>query len=961
MKQPYLNPYNKQSNKQGHTIVRSTFYVMIATMAYHNPTLAQHRNTSLTLEEVIVQAQKKPENIQDIPATVNAINTTTINDNNIFVIDDINTLSSGLSFDRPDARRQTITLRGITSDPDNTALAPISTYFNEQPVRTQEMFQSFYDIHLIEILRGPQGTLQGRTDPAGSVHVYSQRPNSTHIEGYAQQALSDNNGTNTQFGVSLPIIPKVLAVRIAGLYDENEGQKIHNITTGQNEQQRSKSGRITINWLPTDTIDASLTYQHNTFNAGIPQAVDGDAGSLITAIGSASALGNYHYFGSSAISSLGSLPLPSYNGLTSTFATIQANPTTALAPFSNPLSSLNVSPTPTAQALATQFSSETTISMMGLSQFSRNAKRPLHLAGKHLKAGDRQAIHGGINHAQLNNETITLHLAFDLGPYTLSSITGYWDRTSNNTQDRDEGYVYLGLPQLQNTRSVVRASSEELRLSYSGNDFWQYQAGLFYEKSTSTTVNTVDATGGFDLTGAIANLHAWDAINSLSIPLDRQNVAAFIHTTINLSHQTTLQVGMRWQENSYDAKATSTPVNNYQAVTTGDSMPFDPFNGIPGGINIPGLGPIGVWSDSCGAPVDQPSIACNATNTGILTNLNNLHTNQARFNTFFGRLAGAPGSAIGPELLPPELQSATDSAITGGIKLQHYFDTNHYRASHKTMVYAALDRSFRPSGVTITPTPLRGETLAFDEETSHSLELGFKSTLMEGSLRINGATFIQRYKGYQARADVVNWLTPAGNLAEVQGGITFNANATINGAELAFQKILKPTWSIGGGMAYIDGTFDNGARGPCNGLLSAAEVAAGAQVASCDISGLQVSAAPLWSGTVNTEYFIPLERMQGAEWYIRGVLSYKGEQNNRLVNDLAIADYTVMNLFTGFRSHKNDWDFSLWAKNMMDTERRAGLKNRYKVSFGQTNFRRSTMIAPRLLGMTLRYHFNAKG
>ena len=869
----------KQRNERKLSVPRIALAAAIAAVSYQNPALAQGRDASLVLEEIIVSAQKELENIQDIPSTVNAVGADSIDEYKVFSIDDISTLASGLSFDRPDARRQTITIRGITSDPDNVALPPISTYFNDQPVRAQEAFQAFYDISLIEILRGPQGTLQGRTDPAGAIHIYSQRPNTSEIDGYVQQSFSDNSGSNTQFGVSLPVIPNVLAVRLAGVYDDNEGQEIQNITTGQDEHQRTRSGRITIDWLPTDEIDASMTYQYNELASGVPQTVEGDVGGLIDSMNFATAAAG---------------------GL---IAAIQADPT--LAGVVSPVA-------------------------LGQSVFSYRGKVPTHLQGLNIKAGDRKAIHGGIHDNNFRNEFINLRLEFDLGDYSLSSITGYKELVSDNTLDRDDGWVYRTLPQLQRTLSKIRVRSEELRLAYTEGDFWEYQVGLFYEESSSRTINDVDASGGFDLTGAIAGLQTWDAINSLNIPLDRKNTAIFMHNTFNFTDQTTMQVGIRWQKAEYDSKATSSPRNNYVAPADDPTVPWNPAAGD-------GSGGPGEWA-ACGG-----NAICNATYAGTLAALNANFGNQAAFNAFFSQL-------VNGELIPENLQSDDATAVTGGIKLQHYLGAT----SHETMVYASLDRSFRPAGVTITPSPLVGDILVFDEETSNSLELGFKSTLMEGSLRINGAAYVQQYDGYQARADVVNFINSLGATEEVQGGITFNADATITGAELEFQKVLTPTWNIGGGMAYIDGTFDSGAEGPCNG-----PVATGEQVATCDIGGQDVSSAPLWSGTFNTEYFIPMETMQGSEWYVRGVLSYKGEQDNRLVEGLAISDYTIINVFTGLRSDAGEWDLSLWAKNIADTERRADLKNVYEVSFGATNFRRSTMIAPRLVGLTFRYNFNS--
>ena len=53
--------------------------------------------------------------------------------------------------------------------------------------------------------------------------MYTRGASVQEIDGYIQQTFSDNNGSNTQFGVSLPIIKDTLGIRLAGVYDDNDG------------------------------------------------------------------------------------------------------------------------------------------------------------------------------------------------------------------------------------------------------------------------------------------------------------------------------------------------------------------------------------------------------------------------------------------------------------------------------------------------------------------------------------------------------------------------------------------------------------------------------------------------------------------------------------------------------------------------------------------------------------------
>lgn len=877
---------------------------MSAALSYQTPAIAQARDASLVLEEIIVSAQKELENVQDIPATVNAISSANIDDFKILSIDDIGALAPGVSFERPDARRQTITVRGVTSDPDNVAQAPVTIYINDQPVRAQEGFQSLFDVSLIEILRGPQGTLQGRTDPAGAIHVYTQRPNTSAVDGYVQQTFQDNDGSNTQFGVSLPIIEDVLAVRLAGVYDDNEGQEIQNIFTGQQEQQRTKSGRVTVSWLPTDSIETTLTYAYSEFNAGIPQVVEGDIGNLLLTTGGAG--------------------LNSQEILTA----VQNDPLGALLGFPtgiDPADFLTIGTFPV------------TGEQIGGAYFASNPYIPIDKAGVSLEGSDRKAIHGGISDTLFRNDLATFNMDIDMDTFTISWITGYKESLSDNILDRDDAGAY-NAPQLQQTVTKLHAYSQEIRFAFTEDEFWEYQFGLFYENQVTSTQNNVDSSSAFAQLGAIPNIQPWDFVSGLDIPVERETFGVFLHNKFNLSDSTTMQVGVRWQQAKVFSKATPNSQNNYDFArdTTGGADFFDPFGFTAdySGLNLGG----GAGNCPVGGGVFIP---CNNVAIGALQGLND----SGAFNVPFA-VSALFGALPQTELIPENLQNSKENAVTGGIKLQHYLDST----DHETMVYVALDRSYRPQGVTITPSLLPADVLLFDEETSDSLEFGFKSTLQDGSLRVNGSVFIQQYDGYQARADVLNFIDPStSSVAEVQGGVTFNADVTITGVELEFQKALASTWTVNGGLAYIDATFDSGEEGPCNGPIIGTAV-----IATCDIGGQQVSAQPLWSGTINSEYYIPME---GTEVYFRGLASYRGQQTNRLVEGETIPDHVLLNLYAGIRDTDRVWDFSVWAKNASDVDRRADLKNVYETGLGSTNFRRSTMIAPRLLGMTLRYNF----
>jgi outer membrane receptor protein involved in Fe transport len=233
-------------------------------------------SAELVLEEVIVTAQKRAENVQDIAATVNVVSGENLNRFATFDFNALQQQTAGLTLAQPNARNNTISMRGVSIDPEAGVSAAVEVYWNDAIVRSDVAFNQMYDLDRIEILRGPQGTLQGRTSPGGAINIYTKRPDLEQSEGYAQVSVSDNDGFNGQLAYGAALVPNEFALRVAGVYDTNNGGNIDNITTGMDDQEvRAYSGRLTALWLPTDTLEFQLTYQYLDRNSDDPKAVSG--------------------------------------------------------------------------------------------------------------------------------------------------------------------------------------------------------------------------------------------------------------------------------------------------------------------------------------------------------------------------------------------------------------------------------------------------------------------------------------------------------------------------------------------------------------------------------------------------------------------------------------------------------------------------------------------------------------
>lgn len=218
--------------------------------------------TDQPANEIVVTANRRAQSLQDVPMSVNVETGEKIEKLKILDAKDVQQLAPGLELTNTVGRNNTATLRGIDFDPDQGTSPAVDLYFNEVPVDAQTAFTAIYDIDQIEVLRGPQGALRGRTSPAGAITIRTRRPDLENITGDFQALGTDMNAHNIQGGVSLPIVPGKLAIRVAGLVDGNRINQVDNITTGLHSRSRTESARLSVAFAPTDNFTVNATYQY---------------------------------------------------------------------------------------------------------------------------------------------------------------------------------------------------------------------------------------------------------------------------------------------------------------------------------------------------------------------------------------------------------------------------------------------------------------------------------------------------------------------------------------------------------------------------------------------------------------------------------------------------------------------------------------------------------------------------
>ena len=208
-----------------------------ALLACIHPAHAADTGETPVLEEITVTAQKRVENLQDVPVSIQAFNTARLEELNIGDFDDYAKFLPSVSFQKVGSPSFEHTyMRGVSSggDGNHSGSQPsVGMYLDEQPVTTIDgnLNIHLYDIERVEALAGPQGTLYGASSQAGTIRIISNKPDPSGFKAGYDVDLNkvDHGGTgyDIEAFVNLPL-SNTAAVRLVG-WDEHDAGYISNV------------------------------------------------------------------------------------------------------------------------------------------------------------------------------------------------------------------------------------------------------------------------------------------------------------------------------------------------------------------------------------------------------------------------------------------------------------------------------------------------------------------------------------------------------------------------------------------------------------------------------------------------------------------------------------------------------------------------------------------------------------
>jgi len=193
------------------------------------------------LQEITVTAQRRSENLQDVPITIQALTSDTLKQLSLSTFDDLARYLPNVTFPTNGPGQGDIFMRGLSTGSDGAqgsgtfGLYPnVALYLDDQsgqlPSRNLDIYA--VDLERIEILEGPQGTLFGGGAQAGVVRYITNKPKLNVTEGsveatYGTTAHGENNSGGNAV-INLPLLQDHLAMR-AVIYNENRGGYIDNV------------------------------------------------------------------------------------------------------------------------------------------------------------------------------------------------------------------------------------------------------------------------------------------------------------------------------------------------------------------------------------------------------------------------------------------------------------------------------------------------------------------------------------------------------------------------------------------------------------------------------------------------------------------------------------------------------------------------------------------------------------
>jgi len=216
-------------------------------------------DASRQLDEVIVTAEKKEENVQAIPSSISALNAKSINNYRLWNSKDLTAIVPNLYSANPGDGRNVTSIRGITSSSYDPA---VTTYIDGVNQFTLDTYiPQLFDVERIEILRGPQGTLYGRNAMGGVINIITKQP-TNNISGFLEISAGNYGEQRYTGAIRTPVIKDKLFFGASLLYEGLDGYYTNEYDDSKFDKQHSVGGNYYLKYRVNDRWSATFNVKH---------------------------------------------------------------------------------------------------------------------------------------------------------------------------------------------------------------------------------------------------------------------------------------------------------------------------------------------------------------------------------------------------------------------------------------------------------------------------------------------------------------------------------------------------------------------------------------------------------------------------------------------------------------------------------------------------------------------------
>ncbi|MCV6626141.1 MAG: TonB-dependent receptor [Cellvibrionaceae bacterium] len=237
------------------------------------PSLALAQEAKFALEEVVVTAQKREQDVMDVPIAIDNYSAKDIENTGALLLEDIADFIPG--FEAGGALTQnTLTIRGISSaNISSGGDASVATFYDGVYLPRSATTVAFSDMQRIEVLKGPQGTLAGRNAAAGAVFIVPNRPELGEQEGFIKLKAGNYDFQRWEGMINQPLGENV-ALRANLMLNKRDGYIDNTVAGGADiESVDMTTGRLALLWDISDATRLQLSADFDDSDNGPAAAV----------------------------------------------------------------------------------------------------------------------------------------------------------------------------------------------------------------------------------------------------------------------------------------------------------------------------------------------------------------------------------------------------------------------------------------------------------------------------------------------------------------------------------------------------------------------------------------------------------------------------------------------------------------------------------------------------------------